>query len=247
MIFLYCSCGKKKIKYNPVHKHEFWELIRLNAEKAFYHADGQTYILSKGDLILIPPGTPHNCEYNEYFTDSVIQFSSCDLPPKPIVISDIDGNIGRLFPMMEKLYIEKEAYYHELLEAFLNLIFIYVNKSISYDVTYPFVYAFKDVLFENLSNPDFDISKAICDSGYNPDYFRRCFKKELHQSPLEHLNVLRMTRAKQLLVQDNFISIENVAEQCGFTDSHYFSTFFKKHKGMSPLQYRKMKLNGKKE
>ena len=36
MIFLYCSCGKKKIKYNPVHKHEFWELIRLNAEKAFY-------------------------------------------------------------------------------------------------------------------------------------------------------------------------------------------------------------------
>ena len=86
----------KKIKFNPVHKHEFWELIRLASGKAFYYADGQQYALTEGDLILIPPNTPHNCEYKEYFSDSVIQVSNCNFLPKPILIHDIDGNIGKL-------------------------------------------------------------------------------------------------------------------------------------------------------
>lgn len=244
MIFLRSgSCNK--IKFNPVHTHDCWELIRLVTEKAFYYADGQNYILFEGDLILIPPNIPHNCEYKEYFSDSIIQFSSCDLPPKPIIIHDTDGNVGRLFHIIEKLYIEKEAYYHELIESFLNSIFIYIQRSVSHKVSYPFVYAFKDNLYENLSNSDFDIGSAILKSGYNPDYFRRCFKKEFNKSPLEYLNFIRITRAKQLLVQDSFTSIENIAAQCGFVDNHYFSTFFKKHTGMPPLQYRKMKLSEK--
>ena len=110
MIFLKC-CSGNKIKFNPSHKHDFWELIRLATEKAFYHADGKVYELSKGDLILIPPSVNHGCEYKEYFSDSVIQFSSCDFPKIPILIHDIDGNIERLFYMVERLYIEKEDFY----------------------------------------------------------------------------------------------------------------------------------------
>ena len=242
MNFINASDGTK-IKYNPIHKHDFWELIRLTAEKAFYYADGQTYELSQGDLILIPPNTPHNCKYKEYFRDSFIQFSTCDFPQKPFLVHDNDGNIGKLFYMIVKLYTEKEDYYHELIESFMNLIFVYLQKSICIKAAHPFVYAFKDELYENLSNPDFDIGKAIGKTGYNPDYFRRCFKKEFHKSPLEYLNSLRITRAKQLLVQDDFISIENVASQCGFINNYYFSTFFKKHQGIPPLQYRKAKRN----
>jgi AraC-like DNA-binding protein len=241
MLFLKCGSGYK-IKFNPIHKHEFWELIRLATDKAFYNVDGEVYELSESDLILIPPNINHGCENKNYFSDSVIQFSSCDLPQKPIVIHDTDGNISKLFYIIQKLYVEKEAYYHELIESFLNSIFIYIQKSISFEVTYPFVYTFKDVLYENLSNPEFDVGSAISESGYNPDYFRRCFKKEFHKSPLEYLTSLRITKAKQLITQNDFVSVENVAEQCGFNNFHYFSTCFKKHKGMSPLQYRKMKL-----
>lgn len=240
------SCSGKKIKFNPIHQHECWELIRLDAEKAFYYTKGQTYVLSEGDLILIPPDTPHNCEYQEYFSDSFIQFSSCTFPQKPIMIRDIDGNIGKLFCMVVKLYIEKEFHYKEIIENLLETILCFIEKSTKTEITYPFVYALKDSLYENLSNPAFNIGKAISEIGYTQDYFRHCFKAEFGKSPLEYLTTLRLTKAKRLLVQDDFISIENVATQCGFSDSFYFSTCFKKHRGISPLQYRKMKLNEKK-
>ena len=126
-------------------------------------------------MILIPPNTPHSCEYEEFFGDEFIQFSSCDFPKIPILIHDIDGNISKLFYIIQKLYVEKEAYYHELIESFLNSVLIYIQKSISFEITYPFVYTFKDVLYKNLSNSEFDVGSAILESGYNPDYFRRCF------------------------------------------------------------------------
>ena len=62
-------------------------------------------------------------------------------------------------------------------------------------------------------------------------------------APLEYLTRLRINQAKTLLVQDNFVSIEDVARNCGFNDSFYFSTCFKKHMGISPLRFRKNKLN----
>ena len=243
MEIIQCLSSYKKIKFNPLHEHGFWELIRLVNGKALYTVGGKTYELCAGDLVLVPPGVLHNCEYKEFFSDGIIQFTNCDLPERSVFIRDIDGNIGRLFLMMEKLFMEKEAYYRELVESLLNSILVYIKKAASFEVAYPFVYAFKDLLYENLSNPELDIGKAILESGYNPDYFRRCFKKEFHKSPLEYLNLLRLTRAKQLLIQADFTSIENVASRCGFSDNHYFSTFFKKHKGIPPLQYRKMKLN----
>jgi AraC-like DNA-binding protein len=213
--------------------------------KSLHCVDGQFFELSTGDFILIPPDIPHRCEYEDYFSDSTILFSSCNLPKKPVVIHDIDGNAGKLFDMIEKLYVEKEFHYKKIIESLLDALLCYIEKSIELKVKYSFVYAFKDELYENISNADFDIGVAIHRSGYNIDYFRRCFKKEFGKNPLDYLTSLRIRKAKQCLTQSEFSSIEEVASQCGFADSFYFSTCFKKHSGMAPLKYRKMKLSEK--
>ena len=101
----------------------------------------------------------------------------------------------------------------------------------------------KYTLYKNLGNSDFNVGDAITECGYNPDYFRRCFKKEFGRSPLEYLTDLRIAKAEELLSQDDFTGVESVSAQCGFSDSFYFSTCFKKHKGVSPLSYRKNKRN----
>jgi AraC-like DNA-binding protein len=38
-------------------------------------------------------------------------------------------------------------------------------------------------------------------------------------------------------------TVAEIAAKTGFCDIYYFSRAFKKNKGMSPLQYRKMKLD----
>jgi AraC-like DNA-binding protein len=54
--------------------------------------------------------------------------------------------------------------------------------------------------------------------------------------------MLRIERAKILLTQHTFTGITDTAYFCGFNDSYYFSTCFKKHVGVPPLQYRKTKI-----
>ena len=49
---------------------------------------------------------------------------------------------------------------------------------------------------------------------------------------------LRISSA-ELLLKEEDMSIEKVAEAVGFTDSAYFSRLFKKSRGISPMKYRK--------
>ena len=68
--------------------------------------------------------------------------------------------------------------------------------------------------------------------------FRRIFEKCIGQKPLDYLNKLRIDYAKELL-QSGFYNIESVAAMCGFRDPKYFSTVFKRVRGISPSEYKK--------
>ncbi|MBO5747249.1 MAG: helix-turn-helix transcriptional regulator [Clostridia bacterium] len=67
------------------------------------------------------------------------------------------------------------------------------------------------------------------------------FKREHLMTPVEYITGLRIKKAKELLVNSN-LSIAAVAEKCGFDNPYYFSNTFKKHIGISPLQYRKQSI-----
>ena len=63
--------------------------------------------------------------------------------------------------------------------------------------------------------------------------------EEMGKTPVAYITELRMERAKNLLSQEPPLTVEQIAELCGFSDSFYFSKTFKKHTGLSPLGYRK--------
>lgn len=54
----------------------------------------------------------------------------------------------------------------------------------------------------------------------------------------EHIRSLRIEKAKSLLVDQPELSIDTVAEMCGFQDYNYFITVFRKKTGLPPRQYR---------
>ena len=49
---------------------------------------------------------------------------------------------------------------------------------------------------------------------------------------------LRSTKAEELLCETD-LSITEVAQQCGYNDSNYFSTVFKQTHGLSPSQWQR--------
>ena len=64
------------------------------------------------------------------------------------------------------------------------------------------------------------------------------FKNATGTTPLQYQLHLRISQAA-LLLNDDKLNISEIALQCGFTDSNYFSRQFKRITGLSPSEYRK--------
>ncbi|MCB1705907.1 MAG: helix-turn-helix domain-containing protein [Halioglobus sp.] len=65
----------------------------------------------------------------------------------------------------------------------------------------------------------------------------RRFKRATGMTPLNYLQSLRIAGAKDLLRHSN-LTVGDIAWQQGIQDVSYFSQLFRRHAGMSPLQYR---------
>ena len=63
------------------------------------------------------------------------------------------------------------------------------------------------------------------------------FKEYTNQSVKKYVNQLRIKQAEKFLLSSD-IPIGNIAQLCGFENSNYFSTAFKKRFGVSPTEYR---------
>ena len=66
----------------------------------------------------------------------------------------------------------------------------------------------------------------------------RIFREYTGQTPIDRLNSTRIDNACKLLAQKG-VSVTEAALSVGFDDLSWFSRVFKKHKGVSPKEYRK--------
>lgn len=68
-------------------------------------------------------------------------------------------------------------------------------------------------------------------------YLSALFKKEVQMTVTDYINSTRI-RQSLILLNTTALSIQDIAYQCGFTDSNYFTRIFKKFQGKSPKLYR---------
>ncbi|MDY0287226.1 MAG: response regulator [Sphaerochaeta sp.] len=74
-------------------------------------------------------------------------------------------------------------------------------------------------------------------------HLSRLFKSSLNVTFVEHLTVLRVQKALELL-KDSEKKIYEVAEEVGYSSQHYFCTAFKRVLHLSPQEYRKTQSRG---
>ena len=77
-------------------------------------------------------------------------------------------------------------------------------------------------------------------------YFTRAFRDELGISPMGFLMQVRVNHACKLLAQRD-IKVSGVALQVGFSSPQRFNVAFRKHMGMTPMQYRQTVLGSERE
>lgn len=75
--------------------------------------------------------------------------------------------------------------------------------------------------------------------GYNISYFSQLFKKLVKTSFAEYFILLKMDKAKSLIINSN-MSLQSIAEAVGYDDYYHFSKMFKKYAQYSPKEFRNL-------
>jgi AraC family transcriptional regulator len=78
-------------------------------------------------------------------------------------------------------------------------------------------------------------------ASFSKFHFSRIFLAFINETPIQFVLRVRLEKAATLLLNQPFVSVSEIAWQCGFTDLAIFSRNFKKRFGISPSLYRNMR------
>lgn len=95
----------------------------------------------------------------------------------------------------------------------------------------------RDCVGKHISEPELGLDALAVSLNISKFYMCHIFKQRTGTTVSQYINYRRMSTAKQLLVQTDK-SLTSVCMTVGFLDTGYFSKWFKKQEGVTPLTYR---------
>jgi YesN/AraC family two-component response regulator len=87
-------------------------------------------------------------------------------------------------------------------------------------------------------NADIRLSHAAREAGMSVSCFERKFKEKTGKTFVRYVNELRVAKAKDIL-QEEGVSMNDVAFACGFTNQFHFARMFKKIVQVPPMGYKR--------
>ena len=145
---------------------------------------------------------------------------SYDYLLKPVNQEDLNNILKKLYE--EQTPAETEKYQNISNEALFNQ---------------SFLHSILEEMKQNYTK-DLSLTKFAKKYGISSGYLSMRIKQELGVSFSEYLTTKRMEKAKELL-QNETLSVAEVASAVGYHDYFYFTKAFKKTLGISPSKYRK--------
>ena len=89
---------------------------------------------------------------------------------------------------------------------------------------------------ENLAR-ELSIQSMAAQAGISVRHFARCFNEEIGMTPAKYVERVRFEAAQQLLAQTD-VTVERVAESCGFGSAETLRRVFLRRTGVGPAAYR---------
>lgn len=262
--------AKRKAMEDGVdHIHDFMELTYVLSGKGKYIVEGKEYLVSGGDLLIGNPGLHHQFIVTDekeaplevYIGVSDLHF--VDMPRDSIVLmdnqpilhckSELRQELNQLCHLMVAEYQTRKSGRYYMLRAYLMQMlllivreirgekeeeqngYIFESKNKSYIVKKIITY-----LNENYAS-HISLDEIARNMYLSPVYISKLFKEETGESPINYLIQIRLDKAKDILLTDNYGSIKSVASAVGYEDVYYFSKLFKKYYGVAPAYYRKQR------
>lgn len=233
------------------HYHNLWEIYYITEGKCKYSVDESTYNLKPGDIIIIPGGRVHSTEYvNSIHSRMLINCSDeyipgCLMPSLTDTVTlyrneDTADDVDYIFRKISETYIRKLPHFAETLRTYTHLLFFTVSDNpnkyteINNEHIQKALEYIKGNFDKNISLSDVaEVCNISC------EHLSRIFVKETGSSFSRFITLLRLKKAEKLLRTRDDLTVAAISAKCGFNDSNYFSSQFKKIYKISPSQFRK--------
>lgn len=259
------SCGKRTVKnsritINRPRGRSDYLLVYVMQGQANFVLNSKKETLQAGSFFLFSPNQPQIYSYSPEDKTVVFWLHFSGINAKKILDSyNLYGSIFKtgIQPEFENFFtiiineiLNQNDNYQDIIQNLLRNILALISrysfrksKSIPDDSSKVFGNKRKiyDVInyFDNHYTEDININEFIKNNlNFSHSWFIRKFRSATGTTPLEYINNLRIENAKSLLENSTY-NISEIASLVGYSDSLYFSRYFKKRTGMSPLKYRK--------
>jgi AraC-like DNA-binding protein/mannose-6-phosphate isomerase-like protein (cupin superfamily) len=230
------------------HSHPFFELIFFLEGKANIDAGAESVDVLGFDVVIYPPRLMH-LEHLDLRQRQEIICLWADTGPTEsfdhaIKLMDERGTLRSLFEMVYAEFTGNRPCSGELISCYLTAIFLQVRQHFSEpprDST-SLVDRSLGYIHEHYAR-DFDIDELAGQVAVSPSYLFRLFKKKMQVTPMHYRSLVRIDKAK-LLLADQRLTVDDVAERVGYDDAKYFARVFREFTGTTPSAYRRSRLAG---
>lgn len=140
-------------------------------------------------------------------------------------------------------YKKNDSFSADIIRCRLTEILAYLLRNPSLpipqktDISHPNIVKLTDYINNNF-NKQLTLEESAKKLNMSRTYLSKLFHSNTGFTFKNYLSIIRIKHSKELLRNTNK-SVIDIANECGFEDSNYFSTVFKKSENMSPLEYRK--------
>lgn len=231
------------------HFHKNYELIYVMSGELNVCADGEEYVMNKGDFSLLLPNVVHRlstprssrvwiCVFSADFVSSFDAFINGRANRTPtFCVKD-----GVMMSLLERdlLNVEKKELF-SMQSALFAVCDAYVRSAEFY--ARPQKRNLPAEMFEYTKthfDEDVSLGTMAMTLGYNYQYMSRMYKKTFRINYRDFLNQFRLSRAQELL-RDTGLSVTEVAMRSGFGSVRTMNRSFERAYGASPREIR----NGK--
>ena len=242
-----------------LHRHKAVEIYFMHEGECEFTVCGESITLRSGDVIFIPPEIMHMATYDEekpcshfvvFCNKSLLGKEASELFESSFCAESIPKSIGNAEEIFRKLrweYKNSDGYSYSMIKNLLSTLTVTLLRSKrSAGTAKPqslFVRTTVSYIKENYAS-QITLEDAAKKAAVSLTYLSRTFKKEMGCGFKEYLINYRLTQSEAMLLEYPDRTILEVAYECGFNDSNYFSASFKKLYGVTPSEFRAGNMGG---
>lgn len=248
----------------PPSKHSCHTLIFISSGQHVMKLGYQEYTSTDNEIIVIPAGQIFSleninnihkgyiCQFHpdiligKYGSREMInEFDFMKISGNPKITLDVNDvtDITAILKRLHKEYSETSTANLNIVQSYLITLFYEMNKNSvksakSISAAEVITNKFKELIYTNIKTYH-QVNYYASLLNVTPNHLNKSVKAITNKTAATWIDETILLEAKYLLFQTS-LSISEIAMQVGHEDHSYFSRFFKKYEGITPIQYRKL-------